>query len=92
MNEEEESMETKENLLKELKKLTVESVEIQKRIAEVLACAENLLKDKQMTDIVASKELKAKVVELGRRREELVKIKEGVERKRREVLIEYKES
>ena len=86
-------MEKKGNLKKELDKLAVEGVEIDKSIAEVLASAVNVWKDRQMTDdIVAKKELDNKLKDLERRRKELVKRKKDVQQKKIEVLIKYKKS
>ena len=78
-------METKKDLLKELKKLTVESVEINNAMLKLLPRPANVSRGEPMTSFVITEESIAKYEELEKRRDD-------VERKIREVWIKYKAS
>lgn len=82
----------KEDLRKELEKLAVEGVEIDKSIAKVLSSAENLWKDKKITDAVALKELKDKLNGFEKELEGLGERKKDMLQKKRKLLIEYQRS
>jgi hypothetical protein len=81
----EENMGTKEDLPKELTKLTLESVEINKAIVELLPRPANVSRGEPTTSFVITEELIAKYEELEKRRDD-------VERKKREIWIKYKDS
>ena len=83
--EKEEIMETKEDLLKELTKLTVESVEIDNAMLKLLPRPANVSRGEPMTSFFITKESIAKYEELEKRRD-------AVERKKREVWMKYKGS
>ena len=78
-------MESKEDLLKELRKLTVESVEINNDILKFLPRPADVSSGETMTSFVINEESIAKYEELEKRRND-------VERKKREVWIKYKNS
>lgn len=78
-------MESKEDLHKELTRLTVESVEIDKAMLELLPRPANVSNGESMTSFVITEKLIAKYEELEKRRDD-------VERKKREVWIKYKGS
>ena len=78
-------METKEDLLKELTKLTVESVEINNDMLKLLPRPANVSRGEPTTSFVITKETIAKYDELEKRRDK-------VERKKREAWIKYKNS
>lgn len=75
---------TREDIGKELTKLTVESVEINKAMLRLLPRPANVSEGEPMTSCVITEELIGKYEELQKRRDD-------VERKRREVWIKYKE-
>jgi len=81
----EETMGTKEDLLKELTKLTVESVEINNAMLKLLPRPANVSRGEPMTSFVITEESIAKYEELEKRRDD-------VERKKGEVWIKYKDS
>ena len=78
-------MESKEDLHKELTRLTVESVEINNAMLKLLPRPANVSSGESMTGFVITEELIAKYEELEKRRDD-------VERKKREVWIKYKAS
>jgi len=78
-------MESKEDLHKELTRLTVESVEINNAMLKLLPRPANVSSGEAMTSFVITEELIAKYEELEKRRDD-------VERKKREVWIKYKAS
>lgn len=78
-------MESKEDLHKELTRLTVESVEIDQAMLKLLPRPANVSSGESMTSFVITEELIAKYEELEKRRDD-------VERKKREVWIKYKAS
>ena len=78
-------MESKEDLHKELTRLTVESVEIDEAMLKLLPRPANVSSGESMTSFVITEELIAKYEELEKRRDD-------VERKKREVWIKYKGS
>ena len=78
-------MESKEDLLKELTKLTVESVEINNDMLKLLPRPANVSSGEPMTMFVITEESIAKYEELEKRRDD-------VEHKKREVWIKYKAS
>jgi hypothetical protein len=83
--EKEETMESKEDLLKELTKLTVESVEIDNDMLKFLPRPADVSSGEPMTSFIITEESIAKYEELEKRRDD-------VERKKREVWIKYKAS
>jgi len=78
-------MESKEDLHKELTRLTVESVEINNAMLKLLPRPANVSEGEPMTSFVITEESIAKYEELEKRRDD-------VERKKREVWIKYKDS
>ena len=76
-------MEAKEDLHKELTKLTVESVEIDKAMLKLLPRPADVSSGEPMTGFVITEESIAKYEELEKRRDD-------VERKKKEVWIKYK--
>lgn len=78
-------MESKENLHKELTRLTVESVEINNAMLNLLPRPANVSSGEPMTSFVITEELIAKYEELEKRRDD-------VERKIKEVWLKYKGS
>ncbi len=78
-------METKEDLLEELTKLTVESVEINNAMLKLLPRPANVSRGEPMTSFVITEESIAKYEELEKRRDD-------VDRKKREAWIKYKDS
>ena len=78
-------MESKEDLHKELTRLTVESVEINNAMLKLLPRPANVSSGEPMTSFFITEEVIAKYEELEKRRDE-------VERKKREVWIKYKGS
>jgi len=78
-------MESKEDLHKELTRLTVESVEINNAMLKLLPRPANVSSGEAMASFVITEESIAKYEELEKRRDD-------VERKKREVWIKYKAS
>lgn len=78
-------MQSKEDLLKELARLTVESVKIHNDILELLPRPANVSSGEPMTSFVVTEESIAEYEELEKRRED-------VERRKREVWAKYKAS
>jgi len=76
-------MESKEDLHKELTRLTVESVEINNAMLKLLPRPANVSSGEAMASFVITEESIAKYEELEKRRDD-------VERKKREVWIKYK--
>jgi hypothetical protein len=81
----EENVGTSEDSLKELTKLTVESVQINNAMLKLLPRPANVSSGESTTTFVITEDLIAKYEELEKRRDD-------VERKRREVWIKYKNS
>ncbi len=78
-------MESKEDLHKELTRLTVESVEIDKAMLKLLPRPANVSSSESMMSFIITEELIAKYEELEKRRDD-------VERRKRDIWMKYKAS